>query len=382
VDPEPVLQRQAWSLIIDEACRTIQAHLERAGHAFIMLKGATIASWIYPEPARRTYLDLDILVSPDSEEQIVDCLREIGYFPLLDAGTLRPFSANEQPLSGPRGVMIDLHVALQGVRLEPADAWKTLSRDAVEWQWSGTRVRALAPPARAMHLALHVAQRGLVDQQAVRDLQLGLERLDGALWEEAGRVAARLHAVEAFTAGLQLLPEGSALVRRLRLDPTRDLETQMLAASVPHSAVAIERFISARGWRQRLILVRAKLLPSAQWLRFFHPESTSTPLGLLRTRLRVPAQVILRIPSALAERRRYKKDQNKAAEGRSYIGLLAANPPARAPRDQQAVRHDKGQPNEPHRDTSRSSGTAIDPLPGNAQTAARPGMSDSQPFRQ
>jgi hypothetical protein len=298
-------ERHVWSMVLDEACRSVSTHLDEAGFDFIVLKGATIAEWLYPDPSQRTYLDLDILVAPQAETAVVASLEQIGYRPLLDERSLRPFSPDEQPLRGPSDVMVDLHIALQGVHLPAEEAWEILFASTVLSDWAGTPIRALAPPARAMLLALHLAKRGLVDAQAARDLRLGLERLDEDLWREAHRLAARLEALDAFSAGLMLLPEGTTLARRLGLEGPQHNETRMRAHSVDHSAVALERFLTAPDWRSRLVLLRAALFPSAQWLRFFYAEQTGRPFGLLRVRVQRPIEIIARVPSAFAERRRH-----------------------------------------------------------------------------
>lgn len=298
---------QVWSLVLDDACRSIVAHLDASGHEFIMLKGATVAGWLYGDPDERTYGDLDILISPEAEESVVRRLEAIGFHTLLDAATLHFSSPEEQPLRNGIGVIIDLHTTLQGARLPAGEVWPILAGMTVPWDWRGTPVRALAPHARAMHLALHVAQTGLADVKAVHDLQLGLQRLDGDTWHRAAELAYRLRAEEAFAAGLSLVPSGAQISTALQLPPPRGLETQLRAASASKSAILLERTLSARGWRERLMLVRSQLFPSVQWLRLYHPERMNTPLGIVRARLGRPLHVLLRLPSAVRERRRYRR---------------------------------------------------------------------------
>ncbi|MGY1769913.1 nucleotidyltransferase family protein [Blastococcus sp. SYSU D00813] len=298
---------QAMALLLDDACRSIAQHLARAEIDFVMLKGATIAGWLYDDPTQRTYVDLDVLVAPDTEAATVRALAELGYRPLLDVATLAALSPEEQPLQNRHGVDVDLHVTLTGIRVDRSEAWRILRVETVPWQWAGTTVPALSVPARTMHLALHLAQKGLADEKAARDLQLGLARVDDDTWRAAADLAERLDALDAFTAGLTLLPAGAALVRRLGLTGPSHVETRMRAASASHSALVLERAAMAKTWGSRLKLASNLLFPSAEWFRFAQPERTRTTGGLLRARVARPVQVLARMPRAFREWRRHRR---------------------------------------------------------------------------
>ena len=300
-------RRKVLSLVLDETCRTIVRHLTAAGQPFIMLKGATIATWLYPDPSQRTYVDLDILVPPADEPAAVGLLKEIGFEPLLTAGTLSVLSPEEQPLRNKLGVDVDLHTALKGVRLPAGQAWEILAASTVPWDWAGTSVPALAPPARAVHLALHLAQNGLADRKAAEDLRLGVARLEHSTWEDAAALAGRLDALDAFTAGLTALPEGAELADRLGLAPLASVEYRMRAASVFPPAARLERLWAGQSWRQRLATGRAYLLPSADWLRMHDPEGTTTRWGLVRARIVYAAGLLPRALKAVRERRRFRR---------------------------------------------------------------------------
>ena len=304
---EDARRQKVLTLLIDEACRTIAGRLTADGRPFILLKGATIASWLYPDPSERTYTDLDLLVPPADEPAVVAVLGELGFEPLLTGDTLRVLSPEEQPLRNELGVDVDLHHTLKGVRLPPQEAWEILAASTVTWDWAGVSVPALAPPARAMHLALHLAQSGLIDSKAAADLRLGIARLDPPTWEAARDLAGRLQALDAFTAGLTALPEGAELADRLALSPLSSVEYQMRAASVFKPAVKLERLLANQSWNQRLTTVRAYLFPSADWLRLLDPARTASWWGLLRARIVHPFGVLARAGKALRERRRFRR---------------------------------------------------------------------------
>jgi hypothetical protein len=60
-----------------------------------------------------------------------------------------------------------------------------------------------------MGLALHAAQHGPKYVKGLAELALGLERWPTEVWEAAAQLAARTGAMEAFAAGLRLVPEGA-----------------------------------------------------------------------------------------------------------------------------------------------------------------------------
>lgn len=294
------------SLVLDESCRRIARHLTAAGQPFIMLKGATIAGWLYPDPSQRTYVDLDVLVPPADEERVVALFAEIGFSPLLSAGTRDLLSPEEQPLRNGIGVDVDLHTALKGVRLPREEAWPILWAATESWDWAGTPVPALAPPARALHLALHLAQNGLADGKAAQDLRLGIARVEHETWTAAAELADRLRATDAFTAGLTALPEGAELADRLGLAALASVEYRMRAASVFPPAARLERLLAERSWRRRAATLRAYLFPSADWLRMHDPRAT-TPWGLVRARAGYAAGLLPRAVRAVRERRRFRR---------------------------------------------------------------------------
>jgi hypothetical protein len=307
VNAELAQRQKVRSLVLDDACRTIVGRLTAAGQRFIMLKGATIATWLYEDPAQRTYVDLDVLVPPAEESAVVELLRGIGYQPLLTPSTLSILSPEEQPLRNKLGVDIDLHTALKGVRLPREEAWEILSASTVPWDWAGVPVPALALPARAMHLALHLAQNGLADAKAAQDLRLGLARVDHSTWEAAKELAGRLQALDAFTAGLTALTEGEELASRLGLAALSSVEYQMRAASVFPPAARLERLLANQTWRQRLSTGRAYLFPSADWLRLHDPKGTTSRWGLIRARYLYAAGLLPRAMRAVRERRRFRR---------------------------------------------------------------------------
>jgi hypothetical protein len=311
VDVESTRGRQVWSLLLDDACRRVAQHLTAAGQPFLMLKGATIATWLYDDPLARTYSDLDLLVPPADQDAVVVLLGQMGYEPLLDAASLAVISPEEQPLRDRHGVMIDLHVAIKGIRLPPERAWDVLHARSVPWVWAGTTVPALDLTARTMHLPLHVAQRGVEDSKALRDLELGLLRLPDASWAAAADLARELDALETFTAGLGLVPAGVELIDRLRLPQPSDVAVLMSAdSSVFRPAIALEQMLATTGsWSQRLRMAWVYLFPSAGWLRQRDPRAGTSGTSMVLARIRRPFRILARAAVAYRTRRRFRRER-------------------------------------------------------------------------
>ena len=73
----------------------------------------------------------------------------------------------------------------------------------------------LNPGGRDLHLALHACQHGQHESQPVGDLERALADLQPAVWADAYALAKRLQAVDAFGAGLRLMPAGRAVADAL-----------------------------------------------------------------------------------------------------------------------------------------------------------------------
>jgi hypothetical protein len=126
-----------------------------------VLKGLTIAR-SYPRPDLRHALDLDVLVPPQRFEGVVDMLTSAGYR-LLDRNW--PVLAARMPgqlrLQSRTGVLIDLHWHLLN-QPELRDAFQLPTGELLQRAapLPGIRLRALAPPDRLIHTALHAALAG------------------------------------------------------------------------------------------------------------------------------------------------------------------------------------------------------------------------------
>lgn len=281
----------ARSLFLDRRATLASDHLRAAGIPSILLKGAAIATWLYDDGQLRPYSDIDLLVSPAQFEQAKQALAGLGYEHRLEGADPVEFGPKEQELHGPDAVCIDLHHGLLGAEAPNQRCWEVLVRHTVPFRLAGGHVDVLDVPARAMHLALHAAQNGPVDQKALADLELGLAKLTADDWRRAAVVAQELEASPAFAAGLRLLPAGVALAEELNLTRRLSVELALRTQSAPQNAIFFERFVNTPGVRRKAALLGRKLFPTAAFLRANSEDAARSRLGLVRAWITHPVTV-------------------------------------------------------------------------------------------
>ena len=298
----------ARSLLLDQAAVTAVGHLAAAGVPSILLKGAAIATWLYDEGELRPYGDIDLLVRGAQFETATELLAELGYtYPLLGAHPAE-LGPKERELRGPNGVWIDLHHGLIGVPAPPHQLWDTLAQHTVALTLSGgSDVRVLDRPARAMHLALHAAQDGLIDLKALADLGRGVTKVGRDEWQAAAKLAEELGATEAFSAGLRLVPAGAALAEELALPRRMSVELALRTRSDPQDAIFFVRLAETSGARAKAALVARKLFPTTVYLRANSALAVRGRFGLAVTRLGRLLSLAKRLGPAFAAWRRARR---------------------------------------------------------------------------
>ena len=268
-------------LRIDGDTARLIDHFERAGVHVILLKGPSIARWLYHDPIERPYSDCDLLVGPGDFAAAERELRSLGYAPLLDRWGLPSWwYGHAVPWAHAGGmVAVDLHRTMIGVGADHATAWRVLSADVDEILVGGRRAPCLSLPARGMQVALHAAQHGPGTQPAV-DLERALTLGDDVLWLRAAGIAADLDATAAFAAGLRLAAAGSQLAARLALPDVRSVAAELRASTPPPLALAFEQVASAPTLRARAELMWRNLAPDPALLRASDPAAAAGWRGL------------------------------------------------------------------------------------------------------
>ena len=239
---------------------------DRAGVHAIMLKGPSIARWLYTDGTERPYFDCDLLVAPVEFDAAGRALRSLGYEPMLDRWGLPAWwYGHAVPWTHPGGrVGVDLHRTLIGVGDRPRRPLGGCSRRI--------RTRSSSPGASC---PVSASPRGRCTSRFTppstarapsrRSISSGPWRIgDDELWLGAAVVAAQLDATAAFVAGLRLAPAGARLATRLALPDVRSVTTELRASTPPPLALGFEQLARARTMRARAEIVWRNLAPEPE----------------------------------------------------------------------------------------------------------------------
>jgi hypothetical protein len=295
------LQATGTRLRIDAGTAEVLDSFERAGVSPLLLKGPSIAQWLYPDGSERSYVDCDLLVGPAQFDAAEEALRSLGYTSLLGDMGMPSWWCEHAAVWQRRsdGLCVDLHRTLIGVRVDDGTAWRVLSTATEQIVVAGRPVPTLGLPARAMNVALHAAQHGGAWASSLEDLERALSVSSDELWRAAAAVAAELQATAAFIAGLRLAPAGRQLTARLALPEARSVETELRTGSAPPLALGFEQLARARGVRARAEIVWRKVAPTPQFLRDSDPRAADGRLALVRAYLRRLLRLLRRAPRGL-----------------------------------------------------------------------------------
>ena len=256
------------------ACHT--SHLRQTGAEPIALKGSLQSRWLYGTP-RRPSLDLDILIEAALVPAASEALRSLGYLPYLDRGD-GASTDYAQTWHKDGSATIDLHWSLAGA--DPERLWPALFEATEEMAIGTERVRIPTIAGRALVIALHAAQHGSGSSHAVDDLSRALEIVDPASWAVAIKLAHEAGAVEAFAAGLRLVPAGEMVAGAFGLTRVTTTELEIRAIGEPPTALAFERLSRSLGLAAKGRVVGHELVPPPSFMRDKYSIATRGSLGL------------------------------------------------------------------------------------------------------
>ena len=265
----------AQALDMDRMTGEVVAALRAAGVRPIVLKGPSLATWLYRNGPVRGYVDSDLLVAPFHLGTAASVLAELGFEELPIASP----HAQTWARPGTRH-QVDLHFTLPRIPVAPSDAWREIAARTETMTVGGVRVEALDIPLRAVLVAIHAAHHGPAAEQPLMDLRQAIERVSDETWREAAVLSYRLGAAAPFATGLRLLPEGAALAERLGLPSAELIESATGLGSTAPLALGMARFIETRGSRERLALLVREVVPTPAFMRWWSPLARRGRAGL------------------------------------------------------------------------------------------------------
>lgn len=294
-------QAAALKLRLDAAAAEVLQALDQHDVAALLLKGPAIVTWLYPDSTERPYVDCDLLIDPKCTAMAQPVLASLGYEQQFDDSAM-PLWWREHSTEWVRaggGVTLDVHRTLPGIHVSPEVAWSALGRRPDRVLVAGYRAATLTLPGRALHVALHAAQHGAMGLQSIRDLERAAAVATADTWAQAAELAAELRAVDAFTAGLRLVPAGMTIADSLGLPRASSVDAMLRARGAPEGALALERLAQAGGLRARAAIVARKVFPPQAYMYQWDPRATSSRTALVRAYIRRPLWVGSRLPRAV-----------------------------------------------------------------------------------
>lgn len=268
------------SLSVDHTTAELFEALDAAGVPALLLKGPSVARWLYEDPNKRPYGDTDVLVPLERESDAEAVLRSLGFKAAPGTGEPDPEGVAVNHIWSRGSETVEIHVTLVGVRAPRDAVWSALSSDAESLRVGGRDVAVGRTAVRALHLVLHAAQHGRAAAKPLEDLRRGLERVPEVVWQEAAELAARLDARPAFAVGLNLLPDGLALHARLGLPPASDVESALRAENAD-LALGWERLARLPSRRARAGRLLRVIFPAPSFMRWWTPIARRGRLGLV-----------------------------------------------------------------------------------------------------
>ena len=118
-------------MTIDAATAELFSALAQAGARARLLKGPSIAGWLYDDPDEREYGDCDVLIAPESVADAERALEALGYEREYDDRALPDWWREHASawLRHRDGVSVDLHRTLVGIGVPDGECWRLLSAD-------------------------------------------------------------------------------------------------------------------------------------------------------------------------------------------------------------------------------------------------------------
>jgi Uncharacterised nucleotidyltransferase/Transglutaminase-like superfamily len=293
----PGLHDAMRTLRIDAATGEVVGVLRAAGVPSILLKGPSVARWIYDKESR-PYGDCDLLVRRSDLEVAEQSLRTLGF----ERGGLYsvPGDWPRHAVVYQRGdVTIDLHQTLLGVRADADRLWGALAPHREPMRIAGAGVDVLDAAGRAFVLALHSAKDGGRSEKPRRDLERALDVLPLELWEEAAGIAAEVGAVEAFAAGLRRCPAGREVAGLLGLSSHVSREIALRRETPAALSAGVDWLLRSKGFRVKVELVARKMVPPPEFLRAWSPLARRGRWGLALAYVWRPVWLVWRAPAAV-----------------------------------------------------------------------------------
>lgn len=249
--------------------------MQDAGVPAILLKGPSIARWLYPSGGR-TYLDTDLLVPAREISRAEAVLRSLGFTELLEG--FHPFELDAEPVVGTAfsrrpelglgpGGTVDLHRNLPMLRAPDELLWEALSTETETFPIGDVEIRVLGRTALALHVVTHAVQHRF-QLHTDEDLRRAITVMSVDDWRPVADLAARLGVAEILGLGLRHHPAGAVVADSLALPCLSPADPRFWTLSAPRGSASLTEFWPALTLRAKVQRIRWTLLPSPAKIRY------------------------------------------------------------------------------------------------------------------
>jgi len=246
-----------------------------AGVPNILLKGPSIARWLYPAGGR-TYVDTDLLVPARELGRAEAVLRSLGFTELLEG--FHPFELGAEPVVetafarrperglGPGGT-VDLHRNLPLLRARDELLWEALSAETETVPVGDVEIRVLGRTALALHVVVHAVQHRF-QLHTDEDLRRAITVMSVDDWRPVADLAQRLGIAEILGLGLRHHAAGAEIADGLALPSPSPADPRFWMLSAPRGSASLTAFWPALTLRAKVQRIRWTLLPSPAKIRY------------------------------------------------------------------------------------------------------------------
>jgi len=280
-----------------EVVTALRAHGVRP----ILLKGPAVSRWLYPlDPEARTYVDVDLMVSPSQLVRTETVLREMGFEKWshpFDDGSLHAATMKRADGAG-----VDLHWTLHNADEVPRlQMWEEVSTDTETIEVGGVDVEIPGVGLRVMHLVFQLPFGSALVGKPTNDLLRALDVVPIADWRRGAEVATRLGLDDVMGAKLRMLPAAVALADELGLPKA---VRPALKIEARREVWCIASFRALPTWRAKARCIGLMIVPPPDEIRKYRPRARSGPVGLVIAYLSRAVSVAVRLPGAVLGWRR------------------------------------------------------------------------------
>ena len=268
------------------ACAEILSALQQSGIEAVLLKGAALAPFYYPDPLLRPLADLDLLIQPQAmaaSREIM--LKQLGYRYYSRSAEDEVYLRGERKenIWAPDNVLpVELHFALReeyaGIGYELAEIMWAESGERPYWQETCARIPHSA--ALLLHVCAHTTSDLLIQRgrlMHIDDIGKLCARMQPEDWQRFGQLvlpntARFIYPAFAFVEKYTPLPVPEFLADSLRENCSPALLTWLAQIELAEASEANPASRSGLGLEIAHRLSRSRLDMVRFWLRSFFPR--------------------------------------------------------------------------------------------------------------